>query len=264
MKLFITLVFIVQTFSISAQDFSKYFEECHVKGSITIYDYNNKKCITSDSLNSHTGTLPASTFKILNTLIALETGVIKDENEIIKWPGVTDTVKYGYRPDIYHDITVKEAFKYSAVWAYMELAERIGKKRYKEYLKMVNYGNGDISIDEPDFWNYGNFAVSPVDQIKLLIGLHEETLPFSKRTFEIVKEIMKEENSNDHIFRAKTGWTRNSEKDIGWWVGYIEKQDNTYFISTRITKDRNENNPDFGRCRKGITRAVLKELDVIN
>ena len=64
-------------------------------------------------------TLPASTFKIINTLIALETGVIADENEIVKWPGKTDTVKYGYRPDIYHDMSLKEAFKRSAGWVYV-------------------------------------------------------------------------------------------------------------------------------------------------
>lgn len=45
-------------------------------------------------------------------LIALESGIIKvkDEKEIVKWLGMTDTVKYGYRPSIYHDIMVKEAF----------------------------------------------------------------------------------------------------------------------------------------------------------
>ena len=93
------------------QSLSKPFEECEIDGSITIYDYHAKKWTSSDINDSHYPTLPASTFKIINTLIALEAGVVANENEIIKWPGTTDTIKYGYRPNIYHDMSMKEAFK---------------------------------------------------------------------------------------------------------------------------------------------------------
>ena len=144
------------------------------------------------------GTLPASTFKIINTLIALEAGVIADENEIIRWPGETDTVRYGYRPDIYHDMSLKEAFKLSAGWVYVELAKKIGKNRYREFLTSSNYGNADVSINDPDFWNFGNFAISPANQIEVLIGVYEETLPFSKGSFKILKEIMEEEQTDSY------------------------------------------------------------------
>lgn len=75
-------------------------------------------------IDSNQPTLPASTFKIINTLIALETGIASSEEHIIKWPGSTDTVKYGYRPDIYHDISIKDAFKLSVGWAYVEMAKK--------------------------------------------------------------------------------------------------------------------------------------------
>ena len=67
-------------------------------------------------------------------MIALETNTIKDENEIIKWVGSTDTVKYGYRPEIYHDMPVKEAFELSAGWVFVELAKKIGKDTYRKHL----------------------------------------------------------------------------------------------------------------------------------
>ena len=113
-------------------DITQPFRECGINGSITLYDYRAKRWISSDINDSHYPTLPASTFKIINTLIALESGVIADENEVIKWPGSTDTVKYGYRPDIYRDLSMKEAFKASAGWAYVELAsaERRSQKRF--------------------------------------------------------------------------------------------------------------------------------------
>lgn len=264
MKVTIILLLFFTSANLYGQtDLAKPFEDCDLNGSITIYDYNAKKWISSDIDDSHYGTLPASSFKVINTLIALETGVIADENEIIKWPGKTDTVKYGYRPNIYHDMSMKEAFQFSAGWAYVELAKKIGKEQYKKILTKSGYGNSDVSIADPDFWNFGNLTISPANQVKILIGVYEETLPFSKRSFKILKEIMKEEQTDDYILRAKTGWTRDGGKDTGWWIGYVEREDNVYFYATRLIKDRATNNPDFGRCRKEITKAVLRQLNIL-
>lgn len=213
--------------------------------------------------DSHLGTLPASTFKVINTLIALETGVVTDEQEIIKWPGKTDTVKYGYRPDIYHDMSLKEAFKLSAGWVYVELAKRIGKESYQQFLSKSNYGNADVTINDPDFWNFGKLAISPANQIQILIGVYQESLPFSKKSFQILKEIMKEEQTDRYTLQAKTGWTREGGKDTGWWIGYVERKDNVFFFATRLIKDRNSKNPDFAKCRKEITKTVLKQLHML-
>lgn len=243
---------------------SEPFEQCGIDGSITVYDYNAKQWISSDIDDSAYPTLPASTFKIINTLIALETDVIADENEIIQWPGATDTVKYGYRPNIYHDMNMKEAFRTSAGWAYVELAKKIGKADYKKYLSESRYGNVDLSIDDPDFWNFGNFAISPANQIKILIGVYEETLPFKKASFKILKEMMIVEQTENFTLRAKTGWTRDGGKDTGWWVGYVEKKDNVYFFATRLIKDRAVPSKRFGKCRKEITRTILKQMKVLD
>ena len=208
-------------------------------------------------------TLPASTFKILHTLIALETGAVAGAETIIPWPGQTDTVKYGYRPDIYRDMSLREAFLLSAGWVYVELAKKIGKDTYRQYLSASGYGNGDVSIDDPDFWNFGNFAISPANQIEILIGVYEESLPFSCRSFRILKEMMIEVQTDTYTLRAKTGWTREGGKDTGWWVGYVERKDRICFFATRLIKDREVENRNFSKCRKEITRAVLKEMGVM-
>jgi beta-lactamase class D len=263
-KLSSILLLLLTVFSASGQaNLKQPFQDCHIQGSITIYDYRAKKWISSDIQDSHAGTLPASTFKVIHTLIALETGVVADENEIIQWPGKTDTVKYGYRPAIYHDMSLKEAFKVSAGWVYVELAEKIGKDRYRAYLTQSNYGNADVSLDDPDFWNFGKLAISPANQIEILIGVYEESLPFSKRSFQILKEIMKEEQNERYTLRAKTGWTRAGGKDTGWWIGYVERKDNVYFFATRLIKNRSTHNPDFGNCRKEITKTVLRQLKMM-
>ncbi len=235
-------------------------QNCDIPGSTVIYDYAAKKWIYTDSADAFQPSLPASTFKIINLLIALETGVIKDEHAVIKWPGHTDTSLYGYRPEIYKNMTVRKAFEVSAGWVFIELSRKIGKERYRHYLEACRYGNGNLSRNDPDFWNFGAFAISPRNQVEFLIKVYEEKLPFSKRNFAILKRVMITEQTGDYTMRSKTGWTRVDGKDFGWWTGYLEKKDNVYFFATRLVKERKTINPDFGTCRKLITIRRLREL----
>lgn len=254
----------ISTDSISVrQDFNRYFKECHAQGSIVVYSTANQQWIVSDSMDAYKEALPASTFKIINLLIALETGVIKDENEIVKWVGQTDTTLYGYRPEIYRDMTVQEAFEESAGWVFIELSKRIGKDRYKRYLKASHYGNQDIDGAGADFWNLGRFGISPVNQVRFLKNVYEQKVPFSKRNLEILKKVMITEAKAGYTIRSKTGWTRENGINTGWWVGYLEKEEGTYFFATRLFQDRKLNRQDFGACRKEITRAVLKDLKAL-
>ncbi len=246
------------------QDFKKYFDSCGVLGSIAIYDNVKQKWILSDTVDVNVQTLPASTFKIVNLLIALETKTISSENDIVKWVGAIDTVKYGYRPEIYHDMTVKEAFEVSAGWVFIELAKKIGKKNYKKYLELSDYGNVNLSQKDSDFWNFGDFGISPINQVQFLKKLYNEDLPFSKRNIQIVKKVMLSEENQNYKIHSKTGWTREKGFNIGWWVGYIEKENGTYFFATRLLQDRKNNKSNFGSCRKDITKVVFKELQICN
>ena len=247
--------------TLAQQSLQQPFCNCHVTGSTTIYDLKNKKWFTTDSSDAHTPMLPASTFKIINLLIALQTGVIRDEHEIVKWPGHTDTALYGYRPDIYHDMSVKEAFEKSAGWVFIELAKKIGRKNYQYYLTRCRYGNNNLIEKDADFWNFGAFAITPKNQVEFLVKVYKNrSLPFSKRNIAILKRVLTTEQTAQYSIRSKTGWTRTSGKNIGWWTGYVTSADNVYFFATRIINDRSANNPDFGNCRKTITAHFLKQL----
>lgn len=241
-------------------EFQKYFEACRLDGSIVVYDNLKNQFIVSDTVEIRKETLPASTFKIVNLLVALETRVISSENDIIEWPGSTDTVKYGYRPEIYHDMTVKEAFEVSAGWVFVELAKKIGKDQYKKFLDECNYGNGNLSQGDADFWNFGHFGISPINQVEFLKKLYDENLPFSNKNMDIVKRVM---ITNEHDIRAKTGWTRDGGINTGWWVGYVENPKGVYFFATRLLQDRKNNTPTFGSCRKEITKSIFKDLEII-
>ncbi len=264
MKLIITVLLLLPLSVYSQLDFKKTFQEYNVSGSITVYDLTKNTWVYSDDIDSKIATKPASTFKIINSLIAIETGVIKDENELIQFVGINnvDTVSYGYRPDIYKDMNLAEAFEKSAVWVHLELAKKIGREKYEFYLKKCGYGNLDFSEKGIDFWNRGKFAITPIEQIIFLKNLYEGKLPFSKRTIDLVKKIMITESGKEYIIRAKTGMGILTDQTIGWWVGYVEKKDNVYFFATRIRINSTTFSTTFAQNRKTLTKDILKQLNI--
>jgi beta-lactamase class D len=161
-------------------------------------------------------------------------------------------------------MTVKEAFEVSAGWVFIELAKRIGREKYKQYLESCHYGNMQLSEKGDDFWNFGEFGISPVNQISFLMAVYNGELPFSRQNLDILKRVMITDKTSLHTVHSKTGWTRTNGVDLGWWIGYVEYQRHPYFFATRITKDRKTVTPDFGQCRKTITLSILKQLGCID
>ncbi|MDB5255359.1 MAG: Beta-lactamase, partial [Chitinophagaceae bacterium] len=208
---------------------------------------------------------PASTFKIINALIALEEGILKDEKEIVKFVGIenVDTSYYGNRTEIFKDMDLEEAFKKSAVWFNIEIAKKVGREKYRKYITACSWGNMDFSESGVDFWNFGPFTVTPVQQIEFLQKLYAGKLGFSKRNLEIVKRIMIAESTTLYTIRGKTGWATTATEDLGWWVGYVEREEGIVFFATRTRKQKIDKNLNFVPCRKTITTAVLKQLTII-
>ncbi|WP_434777088.1 class D beta-lactamase [Neisseria sp. Ec49-e6-T10] len=236
-----------------------YFSDCHVTGSVTIYDLKHNRWFFSDPTDALKTTVPASTFKIPNSAIALEEHIVKDENETLPWDGKKREYEAWNQ-----DNNLSIAYKNSTVWFYQRLAQKIGTKKYQYYLKKLHYGNEKFSNNINRFWLDSSLQISPKQQIEFLTALHQETLPFSKRTYSIVKKLIIEEQNNQYTLRAKTGWGVTKTQDIGWWVGYIEKKDNTYFFATRLTQDKPQKNPDFLTCRKTITYNYLKAQKILD
>ncbi len=207
--------------SYGQSNFQKHYDSLGLKGSTTIYDYKNKEWIFTDERDAEIPTLPASTFKIPNSLFILEYKAVKDENEIYKWDGRPKT-HFGIEVKAWErDTDLKTAYRNSTVWFYVKASEKIDREKYREMLRAIDYGNNDLSEKSSDFWNYGNFAISPLNQIEFLIKLYENNLPFSQANIDKVKQLMVSESNDSFTFRDKTGWTRKNGKDIGWWVGYL-------------------------------------------
>ncbi|MGI0494236.1 class D beta-lactamase [Alkalinema pantanalense CENA528] len=240
-------------------DFSRHFLDLKVEGSILIYDLSNNRVFQHNPQRNETAFPPASTFKILNSLISLETKVITDEIAVLTWDGIQREL-----PAWNRDLNMREAFKLSAVWFYQVLARRVGHERMQQWVTQVKYGNQNIGQkdDIDKFWLNGLLKVTPQQQIQFLQRLYNNDLPFSEGTLSTVKDIMINERTPDYTIRGKTGWYGFGSKvipNIGWYIGYLEKGKNTYFFATNIDI-RNEKDPSL---RMELTRRCLKDIAVL-
>lgn len=228
-------------------DFAKYFKDAGVKGAFLLYNLKSDKYLAYNSERLQQGYIPASTYKIFNALVALESGVIRDENETLKWDGVKREVDSWNQ-----DHNMRTAMKYSAVWFYQELARRIGLERMQHYVNLAGYGNKNINGGLDTFWLTGDLRITPQEQIALLVRLHQNNLPFSQRAMDIVKDILILEQGEDYVLRAKTGWSGK----VGWFVGYVERKDGVFFFANNIEIEK----PGDDKARIAITKNILRDL----
>jgi len=235
-------------------DLKKFYDQYQVEGSFVLFDQTNDKYIFYNKSKYKQPYTPASTFKICNSLIGLEAGVINDDNFVIPWDSVTRLV-----PAWNQDQDLKTAFKNSTVWYYQELARRVGGDKMKYSLDKANYGNADTSGGIDRFWLSGGLRITPEQQIDFLRRLHDNTLPFSQRTIDIVKNIMIAKDTLCYVVRAKTGWGEQDDTNIGWYVGYIVTKDNVYYFANCI-QTKNSENTDFAKARIEIVYLILDYL----
>jgi beta-lactamase class D len=199
--------------------------------------------------------LPASTFKILNSLISLETGVIPDENTVIKWDGTAYDV-----PSWNQDHTLKTAIANSVVWYYQELARRIGEERMQKYVDAAGYGNHDIAGNIDSFWLDGALRISADEQVKFLKRLYQNALPFAQRNLDIVKAILVLEETPLSRLSGKTGTQLRVKPNINWFIGYVEKGDNVYLFATNLELPAGVTDSTLA---KEITKHMLRDMHLI-
>lgn len=237
------------------KELKKFFDAAGVSGGIYIFDPNENKYTIFDRKRMDTGFVPASTSKIIHSLIFLDSGALADENEILKWDGVKRSVEAWNK-----DHSLRTALPASAVWFYVEASKRVGREKMQKYYDAARYGNRSTEGFGADYWNTGSLRVTPREQIEFLVKFHQNRLPFSPQVIASVKEIMTEEKTGQYVLRAKTGWSDAFTPQVGWWVGYVERATGeTYFFATEIDIQKDAD----AAKRKEITRSVLKSLRII-
>ena len=199
---------------------------------------------------------PFSTFKVVNSLIGLDLGLIKDTKQTLTydkqvypvqawWPPVWKLPRY--------DLTT--AFKYSMVAIYRQLAKDIGEKRMRNYLANMGYGNEDISSGLDNFWLKGSIKISAVDQVLLLQKIYHNQFSFDEQAITSLKKVMLTGASDDYRLFAKTGAGKiEGGIMLGWYIGFVENATGVHFFAF------NFDSPSHGEMKAKRITVVKNHL----
>lgn len=234
---------------------AKYFTENKVDGCFALMD-NASGDFTVHNLARYRDSsyLPASTFKIVNSLIGLQTGKISSDSMIIPWDGIKRRVE-----DWNRDLTMYDAFRVSSVNYYQEVARRIGHDTMQMWMDSLKYGSTKITGPIDSFWLNNTLKITPDEQLGLVKRLYFDQLPFFKTYQGMVKRAMLFENNTNYRLAYKTGWGFTEKgSSIGWIVGWVEENNHPYFFVLNIESP--DKDFDMWSVRLKILKDILKKL----
>lgn len=234
---------------------SKLFADKGVDGTIVISSLNSGQTFIHNDSRSKQPFSPASTFKVINTLIAVEENVISGKDDVFKWDGhVYDVSQWN------QDQTLETAFKVSCVWCYQRLATRIGADNYRHYLQQTAYGALNSDFDITQFWLDGSLTISAMEQIGFLKDVFHKRLSFNNKAYETLQQIMLVEQTPNYSLWAKTGWAARSQPSVGWYVGYVKTDNDVWFFALNMTIHSQSDLP----LRQQLVRLALQAKTIID
>ncbi len=240
-------------------EFQTIIDSAHVNGAILIYDFEGDKYYSNNFGWTKKGNLPASTFKIANSIIALETGIVENDSTLFEWNGEKRRLINWEQ-----DLIFRDAFHYSCVPCYQKIARKIGVKKMTEYLNQLEYGNMKVDSTNIDlFWLEGESRINQFQQIDFLKRFYQSELPISERTEAIMKKLMVIEENDEYKLSGKTGWSIRNKNNNGWFVGYIESRNKAYFFATNVEPKEQFNMDLFPVIREDVTYKAFEQMRII-
>lgn len=196
----------------------RHFDARGVDGTFVLFEPMKDRLRVQDEARARRGYLPASTFKVPNALIGLETGAIADEKEVFRWDGRALPLAVWEA-----DHTLETGMRDSVAWMFQEVARRTGKGRMREWLERLEYGNRSMVGGIDQFWLQGGLRISAMEQVAFLHRLAEGRLPATQRAQRLVRNAMAVEKARDYALYAKAG-TASGANAVNWWVGWVERR----------------------------------------
>jgi beta-lactamase class D len=230
------------------------FEKYGVRGTMVVASPDGCTTFVHDRRRALQRYPAASTFKVLNTMIAVETGAVSGKEEVVRWDGRIREI-----PDWNRDQSLESAFRVSCVWYYQELARRVGAQRYREYVDRCAYGRLSEPFDVSAFWLDGSLTISAMEQVRFLRRLRGRELPFGPLAYSTLCDIMVVEHSPEMTLRAKSGWAARSEPQTGWYVGWVEARGRIWLFALNMDIDDPRQLP----LRQRIAREALEAAGAI-
>lgn len=244
------------------RNFGAYFRARQLRGSFLLFDPQAQRYTAYNAARCREGFLPASTFKIPNTIIGFETGVIRDTSQVFKWDGV----QRGFAA-WNHDLTQAEALRVSCVPCYQQVARAVGAERYQQWLPKLGFGKMVVTAATVDsFWLVGASRITQFEEIDFLRRLHANKLPVSARSQDLTKRLLLLRQTPQYRLYGKTGWTSpGPRRNNGWLVGWLEQTSGpVYFFALNLEPDPGlPADERFTAGRRIITEQILTELGLL-
>jgi len=230
-KLFIILCLLGVNLCAKAEDadLAHLFQQADIVGTIVIESVNGGQRFVHNALRAKQQFTAASTFKILNTLISLDRGVIAEAESVIPWDGVQYEMA-----DWNHDQTLRSAFRVSCVWCYQALAMQVGEDQYPAYIRDAQYGHLQEPFNGRTFWLDGSLVISAEQQATFLKAVVARSLNFNLESYKTLESIMLIEDYAGYRLYGKTGWASRSQPATGWFVGYVVSADDTWLFALNL------------------------------
>lgn len=235
------------------EDLSRYFHPFH--GSFVRLDLARGRYGVYDPERSRRRVSPDSTYKIISSLVGLETGALPGESTEFKWDGTLYPFESWNK-----DQTLSTAMADSVSWFFQRVDSVAGKKRIEEYLRLIGYGNQDLSGGIKDFWLESSLKISPIEQVSILKKLYTYDMPFSRAHIDTVKKTLKLSERDGVILSGKTGTGIVNGRGInGWFVGYVENRGKVTIFSANI---RGKEGVDGSKARD-IVISILRDKKIL-
>ncbi len=237
---------------VSTIDLSAWFSG--YKGSFVLYDLNGDTWDVYDMEQATLRTAPNSTYKIYDALFGLEEGVIEPDDSFMAWDGTNHPFEaWNGNQDLF------SAMQSSVNWYFEEIDKQIGSAAIQNYIRKIGYGNEIVNPNLSAYWMQGSLKISPIEQVELLTALHNNQFDFAPENINAIKNSICLFSSESKNFYGKTGTGRVDGQDInGWFVGYIETADNTYFFAANIQAAENAT----GSKASEISLSILSHMGI--
>jgi beta-lactamase class D len=241
---------------VQINEFDRILRENQLDGSILIYDLNRDIFYSNDFEWASIRRLPASTFKVPHSIIALATGVMLNEESIIKWDGEPKFLKSWEQ-----DLSLKDALQLSCVPCYQYIASKIGVQSMQYYLEQLEFGQMEVNDQNLTvFWLEGNSGISQFEQVDFYRRLIGCQLIIPKDIQQKVKEMMILHDENEYRLYGKTGWAIRNGHNNGWFVGWLQTGSNNFIFASNVDPAKDFDMSLFPVIRKEVTQMALDHL----
>jgi beta-lactamase class D len=254
-------------------EWAKYFKDQGINNAcFMMFDNNHESVHYYNQAQCQRRFVPASTFNLFNSMVALETGIAPNDQLTIAWDSVPRQ-----NPEWNKDLTLRSAVTVHAVPFFQELARRIGPFRMQHYLDTVKYGNMTIGPNLDRFWMDNTLMISADEQVGLIKKLYFNELPFSEGAQRLVRSMMVQEDSGAFKLHYYTGTadTKTGDSTVRWLIGYVEKIETVkepkgslnptnvhtypYFFAQNFILPKADTSKDWSKVRLVILHNILRD-----